>query len=244
MAQVCSALAKQRVAAVGVAAFGPLQLDPASADYGSLLNTPKPGWSGFDLLGTMRRETESPIAIDTDVNGAALGEGRWGASRGLSHHAYMTVGTGIGVGIVHVGRPLRGVSHPEAGHIRVERMTADDYPGHCPFHGTCLEGMASGSALRERFGPEDGWGHSVTELVAFYVAQGVVSLAYIASPQKLVIGGGVSKVDGFHEAVRGFVAGMLNDYPKSVDVSELVSRPELGDLSGLAGGLVLAQSVL
>jgi fructokinase len=141
-------------AALGVASFGPLDLDRASSDFGRILNTPKPGWAGTDLIGALCAMTGSPIAIDTDVNGAALAEMRWGCGRGLDDFAYVTVGTGVGVGLIANGKPMRGLGHCEFGHIRVPRLAGDRFEGSCPFHGDCVEGLAAGPSLVARVGAE------------------------------------------------------------------------------------------
>ena len=244
IASVIEILSDSSIDAVGVASFGPLQLDPRSEKFGHLLATPKPGWSGFGLLSTIREGVGVRVGIETDVNGAALGEGRWGASAGLADHAYMTVGTGIGVGIVSQGHLVRGTAHPEAGHIRVERLADDDYPGRCPFHGACLEGMASGPALTDRFGSPDTWTEVAIRTAAAYVAQGVAALVYLVAPERIVVGGGVSKSESFHRLVREESARYLADYPGPHDLEDLVSPPGLGDLSGLAGGLLVAEAAV
>jgi predicted NBD/HSP70 family sugar kinase len=152
-----SGAAGRELAAVGVACFGPLELDPASPRFGDLLATPKPGWSGAPVAQALRRRLGVPVAVDTDVNGAALGEWRWGAARDCDPALYLTVGTGIGGGIVLDGRPLHGLLHPEMGHIPLPRLSwpdgrPDDFPGVCPFHGACFEGLVSGPALAARAG--------------------------------------------------------------------------------------------
>ena len=139
-------------AALGIASFGPICLDPASADYGRIINTPKPGWSGADVLGVLAGDLCVPVAIETDVAGAALAEGRWGASQGCPVHVYLTIGTGIGGGIVVDGKPLHGTFHPEMGHVRVRRAAGDPFTGVCPIHGDCLEGLAAGPAIAARVG--------------------------------------------------------------------------------------------
>lgn len=236
-------LSDRSVSAIGVAAFGPLQLDPNQPGFGSVMTTPKPGWSGSDVLGSIASATGLPVGIDTDVNGAARGEGRWGAARGISNHAYVTVGTGIGVGVVVDGRVLRGERHPEAGHIVVSRMDGDRYAGGCPYHGDCLEGMAAGPALEARFGRPETWAgnDSVVDLATHYVSQGLRTLVYTVAPERIVIGGGVSSLPGFHERLRASLAANLAGYPVEEDFDLLVSRPGLGDRSGLTGGLILAE---
>ena len=231
------------VAAIGVACFGPLNLDRASPRYGTMLATPKPHWSGAPILGTLSAGLEAPIGLETDVNGAALGEGRWGAAQGMTHYAYMTVGTGIGVGMVVGGSVVTGAAHPEAGHMMVGRLDGDDYPGNCPYHGECLEGMAAGPTLEARFGEPSTWAgnDAVTHLAADYVARGLRNLRYVAAVERIVVGGGVSGLPGFHERVRHTLGELIAGYPDEPDLDLLVSPPGLGDLSGLAGALILAE---
>ena len=232
------------VDSVGVSSFGPLQLKSSGEGFGSMLDTPKPGWSHYPLYEAVSRGVGVPVGIDTDVNGAALGEGRWGAARGLSDYAYVTVGTGIGVGIVANGRLVGGSAHPEGGHIRVERIAGDQYPGRCPFHGACLEGMASGPAIIDRYGSPKEWGDDAVRTAAAYIAQGVAALCYITAPHRIVIGGGVSEAESFHRSVRDQSAKYLADYPVERDLDDLITAPGLGKLSGLAGGLILAEMAL
>lgn len=230
---------------VGVASFGPLNLDPDSTSFGSILSTPKPGWSGVSVHQRLRNGIGVPVAIDTDVNGAALGEGRWGAAHGMSNHIYVTVGTGIGAGVVVNGETISGGRHPEAGHVVVSRLAGDDHTSTCPYHSTCLEGMAAGPALEARFGNPDTWSHDsrVLDLAVHYLAQGVIALVYVAAPERIVVGGGVSGLPGFHERLRDRVGQLLGGYPQAnTDLDLLISPAGLGRLSGLAGALVLAGS--
>lgn len=230
------------VSAVGVASFGPLQLDRASPLFGTMLFTPKPGWSGVAVHQRLSTGLGVPVAIDTDVNAAAIGEGRWGATQGMNQHVYVTVGTGIGAGIVVGDRPIRGAHHPEFGHITVGRHSADRHGGSCPYHGACLEGMASGPALEARFGRRETWAGNdlVLDLVTHYLAQGMVNLIYTVGPERIVVGGGVSKLPGLHERLRDRVETLLAGYPDTPDTDLLISEPGLGDRSGLVGALLLA----
>lgn len=239
-------LSARPIDSVGVASFGPLDLDTHGKRYGSMLSTPKPGWSEHPVHETIRTALSLPVNIDTDVNGAALGEGRWGATRGMRNHAYVTVGTGIGAGVVVGGSPISGPRHPEAGHITVRRHAGDDHPGTCPYHRDCLEGMAAGPALEARFGNPNTWAgnQAVVDLATYYLAQGVAALLYLAVPERIVIGGGVSTLPGFHDRLRTESETLLADYPESPDLDLLISTPGLGRLSGLAGGLVLAEGAL
>ncbi|MBB6253768.1 ROK family protein [Nitrospirillum iridis] len=233
--------------AVGVASFGPLQLDPRRPGYGGITRTPKPGWAGAPVRDHLADALGVPVAIDTDVNGAALGEGRWGAAQGLNSHVYVTVGTGIGVGVVVGGRPQHGLVHPEGGHLLVRRDTAlDPYGGHCPYHGDCLEGLACGPAIEARVGrpatdlPDD---HPVWDLVGDYLGQMVANLLFVLSPQRIVIGGGVGGRPGLLTRVRHHAhrhIGGYIDHPALADgLSGFVVPPGLDTGSGLAGALAL-----
>lgn len=242
LSSVIDFLGHHDVSAVGVACFGPLNLDPSSHSFGTMLTTPKPGWSDAPVWDILRSGLGVPVAIDTDVNGAALGEGIWGATQKMSDHVYVTIGTGVGAGIVRGGELISGERHPEAGHVVVTRRDHDTHPGSCPYHGACLEGMASGPALEARFGRPETWAgrDGVSELAAHYLAQGLRDLVYIAAPERIVIGGGVAKLPGFHDRCRLELDRVLAGYPVLPDLDLLVAQPGLGDLSGLAGGLVLA----
>lgn len=248
LASVVEYLEGHSIDAVGVASFGPVEIRPDSRDYGSITSTPKPGWSNVSVLGAIQDAFDVPIGFDTDVNGAALGEGRWGAASGLSNYAYVTVGTGIGVGIVVAGETLKGLGHPEGGHVPVVRHPDDRYPGRCPFHAECLEGMAGGPALVDRFGPHESWQDlsGIADLAVHYLSQGLRALVYTVVPERIVVGGGVSKLPDFHGKLQAALDEQLGGYP---DIPErgrsgFVSPPGLGDDSGLAGGLILAETAL
>jgi fructokinase len=243
LGEIVSFFDGSEVSAVGVASFGPMQLDRASSRYGTVLFTPKPGWSGVAIHERLSSGLGLPVALDTDVNGAAVGEGEWGAARGMDHHVYVTVGTGIGAGIVVAGRVIGGGRHPEMGHIVVSRHPEDRHEGSCPYHGECLEGMASGPALQARFGRPETWAgnQAVVDLAVHYLAQGMVDLVYTVAPERIVVGGGVSKLPGLHDRLRERVGALLGGYPETPDLDLLISKPGLGDRSGLAGALLLAE---
>ena len=241
-------LESQDLAGVGVASFGPLELRPDRPDYGSIIRTPKEGWEGTDLAEILTARLGTRPVIDTDVNGAALGEREWGAAVGLDNVVYLTVGTGIGGGVLVSGRPVHGAPHPEVGHTVVVPFPGDDHAGSCPFHGRCVEGMASGPSFQARFGrpPEDLLGREreeAVDLAAYYVAQGLRNVVYAVAPERIVVGGGVSKLPGFHEKLRSRLSDELAGYPGVAEHMEegFVVPPGLGDLSGLAGALVLAR---
>ena len=238
--------------AIGIAMFGPLDLDPASATYGSVRATPKPKWSRVDVVSPMSEAFGIPIGFDTDVNGAALGEGRWGAGRGLGTFLYVTVGTGIGGGGVIAGNPLHGLAHPEIGHLRVPRHSEDSFPGVCPFHGDCLEGLASGPAIAARWGrPATDLGPDfdrAVEFEAFVLGHAMANLVLTVSPERIILGGGVMKIPGLLDATRRRMLTSLGGYvdaPAFADrAADFLVAPELGDRSGIAGGLVLAERAL
>ena len=236
-----------RFDALGIAAFGPLDLDPASAAYGSVSATPKPGWSGTALLSRFAQRYGVPAAIQTDVVGAALAEGRWGAARGLSDHTYITIGTGVGVGAIVGGRPAGGVAHGEAGHMRVARMAGDAFVGGCRFHRDCVEGLVSGPALGLRTGlagaaiPDD---HPVWDAVAHDIAMLLHNLVLTLAPARISLGGGIPTARPFlfprirarlGESLSGY--GMFGGYAAQLD--ERVGPPELGDLAGPLGAIAV-----
>jgi len=233
--------------ALGIASFGPVELRRHHPDYGCITTTPKPHWSGTDIVGYVHAALDVPIGFDTDVNGAALGEGRWGAARGLGTFAYMTVGTGLGVGSVVGGRTSHGLVHPEMGHMTVPRQAGDEFPGLCPFHGDCLEGMAAGPAIEERWGRrgETLSGNDLAlaiDIEAGYLAAGLRNIVYTIAPERIVIGGGVAKMPGLIPRVRSRLIENLAGYPGLPEHSsdEFVVPAVLGDMAGPVGALVLA----
>ncbi len=237
------------LAGVGIGCFGPVDLDHDSPTYGHVTATPKPGWSGVDVVGPVARALGVPVAFDTDVNAAALGEGRWGAARGLDTFVYLTVGTGVGGGGVVRGQLLHGLVHPEMGHMRVVRDPGrDPFPGRCPFHGDCLEGLAAGPALEDRWGQPAQTlpaGHAAWELEADYLGQALANLVLVLSPQRIVLGGGVMEQAQLLPMVRSRLVEQLAGYVRAEAIlgaiDEYVVPPGLGNRAGILGGIALAQ---
>ncbi len=234
--------------AIGIGSFGPVELRRSNPRYGFITTTPKLGWSGTDVLGPFVAALDMPVAFDTDVNAAALAEGRWGAARGLGSFVYLTLGTGIGAGTVIDGRLLYGLGHPETGHIAVPRRPGDTYEGICPFHGDCFEGMASGPAVGARFGRRaedlDGADRAdAAALVGFYLAAGVRSIVYALAPERVVVGGGLAAMPGMLDAARAELRVQLNGYPGLTEHAEpgFLVAAELGGQAGPAGTLILAE---
>lgn len=236
------------VAALGIASFGPIDIDRRSPRWGHTLKTTKPGWTAIDLVGPLARQLGCPAAFDTDVNGAALGEARWGAGAGHSSLVYFTIGTGIGGGFVTEGRLLHGLSHPEMGHVALRRHPADDYAGICSFHGDCAEGLASGPAIKDRLGaplnelPDS---HPFREILADYLGQLCAQAVLMLSPERIILGGGVMNAGGLHrpaaERMRDYLAGFI-PHP-AIASDDFVAAPALGDDAGLAGAFALAIDV-
>jgi len=227
--------------AIGVAAFGPVSVNPERADYGSMLATPKPGWAGFSITGALQGAfPEARISMETDVNAAALAE-----RDGLDNLIYITIGTGIGGGGLAGGRMLRGAVHSEFGHWLPRRAPGDDFAGVCPFHGDCLEGLASGPAIARRWGKEakDLPGdHQAWEFESHYLAQAVMTLLATVCPERVVIGGGVSQAEGFHELVEAKVRDWANGYfPALEENRPFVVPPQYEQQAGIKGALMLCQ---
>lgn len=232
---------------IGIASFGPLGVDPDRVDWGRIGATPKPGWSGAAIAGPLAERFRVPVIIDTDVNAAALGEARWGAARGCSQVVYVTVGTGVGIGVVIGGRPVHGTLHPEAGHVRPRRIAGDAYEGHCPWHGDCLEGLICGPALAQRLDrPADTLEDTdpVFEMAGIYLGEALASIALVVSPEKIVVGGGVGRRPAVLAAARTAFERAIAGYVSTTaeDGSALIVAPELGGHSGLFGAMSLAMS--
>lgn len=227
---------------MGIATFGPIDLDT-----GVIGATPKPGWPGADLL-TPFRSFDVPIALETDVTGAAIGEAVHGAGNGVDPVVYLTVGTGVGGGAMAGGRPLHGDPHPEMGHILITRADGDDFAGTCPHHSSCLEGLACGPAISQRWGrPSHDLGHHLADAIALeagYLAQGLAAIVAVLAPRRIIIGGGVMEIEGMLDATRSALATALNGYPGAdshTDLTTFLVPPGLGGRAGMVGALVMAE---
>ncbi len=238
----------QPVAALGIASFGPVDLDPGSAGYGALVGTPKPGWAHTPILERLAAALGVPAAVQTDVEAAAVAEQTLGPEPRPGRLAYVTVGTGIGAAVAVDGSPLRGRYHSELGHIPVRRVTGDDYPGRCPFHCDCLEGMACGPAMAERWGidpSEAGGRDDVWRMEASYLAQLVRVLVYSFAPDRIVFGGGVGGRPGLAAMIQAESRIDLGGYADyGVGDPGFIAAPALGDDSGLLGAALVARSLL
>ncbi len=237
------------LAAIGIGSFGPVDVNPRSPTFGYITTTPKVGWPNTNFLGQLQSAFYMPMGFDTDVNTAALGEWRWGAAQGLDTFLYLTIGTGIGGGGMVNGRLVHGLIHPEMGHLLLRRdPQADPFTGACPYHGDCLEGLASGPALEKRWGkrgeglPAD---HPAWDLEAQYLALGLVNLIVTISPQRIVLGGGVMQQPQLLPKVRSRVQALLNGYVQSPqitqDIDNYIVAPHLGSRAGVLGAIALAR---
>jgi fructokinase len=243
---------KAQIKSAGIGSFGPVDLHPDSPAFGYITSTPKPGWRDFNLAGAIAAALNVPVGFETDVGAAALGECRWGAATGLTDFVYLTVGTGIGGSAIVNGSVLHGLVHSEMGHIRIPHdLAADPFPGSCPFHGDCFEGLASGPAIQARWGipanqlPQH---HEAWKLEAHYLALGLASLVCTLSPRRIVIGGGVMQQQHLFIQVRKELPRLLNGYIQARELTDRVDTyivpPKLGNRSGVLGALVLAEAAL
>jgi fructokinase len=240
------------IAALGIASFGPVDLHTDSPTWGHITTTPKAGWRNTDLAGPLRDALAAPVAFDTDVNGAVLAEHRWGAARDVEDCVYLTIGTGIGGGAICGGRLIHGLLHPEMGHIRIPHdLATDPFPGSCPFHGDCLEGLASGPAIQARWGcpavelpPQ----HPAWDLEARYLALAVSNLACTMSPARVILGGGVMEQRHLFDLIHQHTLALLNGYLQSERITAAIDRyivpPALGNRAGVLGALALAASAI
>lgn len=238
------------IAALGIAAFGPVDVNKSSDSYGHILDTPKLAWRNFDLLGSIKKEINLPMGLDTDVNGSCLGEMTYGCAKGLGTVVYITIGTGVGAGISVNGQLVHGMLHPEAGHILLAPHPTDSYKGKCPYHGNCLEGMAAGPAIEER------WGQKavnlvdrkeVWELEAYYIAQAIMAYILTVMPNKIILGGGVMHQMQLFPLIRSKVKELINGYINTKelrDIDNYIVPASLQDNQGIMGCIQLARLAL
>lgn len=233
---------------IGVGCFGPVDLQPGSPTYGYITSTPKPGWKDTAIVSPLSEAFNIPVAFDTDVNVAALGEGAWGEGRGLTDFVYITIGTGVGGGVICSGKPVHGLVHEEVGHIRLPHdLQRDPFAGCCPYHGDCLEGLASGTAMFQRWGktasglPED---HPAWEIETEYLALAIQNLVCILSPQRFILGGGVMNQTHLFPRIRRRVLELLNGYVQSKHILDQIDTyivpPGLGNRAGSLGAIFMA----
>lgn len=238
------------IAALGIGAFGPVDINKSSESYGHILDTPKLAWKYYDLLGNIQRALNVPIGLDTDVNCACLGEMTFGVAKGLDTVIYITIGTGVGVGICANGKLLHGMLHPEAGHILLTPLPSDNYKGKCPYHNTCFEGMAAGPAIEERWGMKGDRladRSEVWELEAHYIAQALMNYIVILSPQKIILGGGVMHQKQLLPLIHKNVIAIMNGYIKTKemqDIENYIVTSNMNDNQGILGCIQLAKMEL
>lgn len=234
------------IEALGIGCFGPIDLHRDSPTYGYITTAPKLAWQNCNIVGYFRRELNVPVGFDTDVNGSALGEATWGASRGLKNSMYLTIGTGIGAGIIVDGRLLHGMLHPEAGHLLLKPHPRETYGGKCLFHKNCFEGLAAGPAIEERWGrkgAELAERKEVWELEAYYIGQALANYILVLSPQRIILGGGVMHQEQLLPMIRREVKEQLAGYivtKELEDMDRYIVLPGLKDNQGIMGALKLA----
>ena len=240
----------KEIASIGIACFGPIDLNKNSETYGYITSTPKIPWRNYNIVGAVKDALKIPVGFDTDVNGSLLGEVTWGCAKGLTDAVYFTIGTGVGAGIMTNGKMLHGMLHPEAGHVKMGPRSGDTYKGKCPYHGTCFEGMAAGPAIEERWGAkavqladrEEGWG-----LESYYIAQALMGIVLTLSPQKIILGGGVMHQKQLFSMIREKMLKELNGYIQAkelADIDNYIVPASLNDDQGIMGCIKLAMNSL
>lgn len=241
---------EKKIEALGIGCFGPIDPDKKSETYGYITSTPKLAWADYNIVGTMEKSLKVPVGFDTDVNGSVLGEVTFGQAKGKNCVVYVTIGTGVGAGIYIEGKLLHGMLHPEAGHILLSKREDDTYEGKCPYHKTCLEGLAAGPAIQAR------WGRKAAELKddarvwdleAYYIAQALVDYILILSPQMIILGGGVMHQEQLFPQIRSYVEKMMNGYIKTKEMADLdhyIVPASLHDDQGIMGALELGRRAL
>lgn len=251
MPAVYDFFSRYSLTAIGAGSFGPIDVNPFSDTYGSITSTPKVAWRNFQLVEALKKQFHVPVGFNTDVNAAALAEAAFGAAKGLDSCLYITVGTGIGGGAIVNGGVLQGLSHPEMGHILVRKHPNDSYNGKCPYHGDCLEGLAAGPAIEERWGQkgtELSEREEVWEMEGYYLAQALMQYVLILSPKKIILGGGVMKQKQIFPYIYKHFKDLMNRYvdlPElKEDISQYIVAPGLGDEAGIIGSLLLADQAL
>ena len=247
MPKLISYFEERKIEALGIGCFGPIDPDKKSETYGYITSTPKLAWADYNIVGTMEKSLMIPVGFDTDVNGSVLGEVTFGQAKGKKCVVYVTIGTGVGAGIYIEGKLLHGMLHPEAGHILLTQRQDDTYEGTCPYHKTCLEGLAAGPAIEAR------WGRKAVELKddarvwdleAYYIAQAIVNYILILSPQMIILGGGVMHQEQLFPKIRSYVKKMMNGYIKTKEMADLdhyIVPASLHDDQGIMGALELGR---
>ena len=240
----------KEIASIGIACFGPIDLNKNSETYGYITSTPKIPWRNYNIVGAVKDALKIPVGFDTDVNGSLLGEVTWGCAKGLTDAVYFTLGTGVGAGIMTNGKMLHGMLHPEAGHVKMVPRSGDTYKGKCPYHGTCFEGMAAGPAIEERWGAkavqladrEEVW-----DLESYYIAQALMGIVLTLSPQKIILGGGVMHQKQLFSMIREKMLKELNGYIQAkelADIDNYIVPASLNDDQGIMGCIKLAMNRL
>ena len=240
----------KEIAALGIGSFGPIDLDKKSKTYGYITSTPKLAWANYDLVGNIKKELPLPIGFDTDVNGSALGEATWGITKDVESSIYITIGTGVGIGVYQNGGLLHGMLHPEAGHVLLSKHPDDKFEGVCPYHPNCLEGLASGPSIEKRWGKkaiELKDNQKVWEMEAYYIAQALVGYILTLSPHRIVLGGGVMHQEQLFPLIRSKVTELLNGYVRTSQINDMehyIVPAALNDNQGIMGCIQLAKMEL